>query len=292
MGRVDVVLEKLLSIPSTLFKKPLAGDHRKWLNPSFVPGTPDVDPTTFSGKMSSHQLRMEEYAEKLVGLAREFVDALDEEGGGGMLRQRAHRFITLTEANPNVNIPRQKAYQRIMEAFRQASPDVEVESLEVSQLNMGTGSGADKHIHRSEVERYLGAGSLLWFPYRCLTSFRRLADITGNDEIASLADTYKNCLETIDAFHLWGCFLLLAFHDEVLPTADSRLTRALRFALMVCREASARPASAYHRQHATGSGEGDGGHQEPARLLRGQDIGRGNGGPARKEEHCQETLGG
>ncbi len=263
MSRVDLVLQKLLTLPDVSIQKL---DENPWQKafvakllsspdtslqrldedplekqPSFEKwlGLPDTAIQIQDDDPLRLWLRMEENAEKLVGLAREFVDALDAEGGSGTLRQCAQRFISLTEANSSVNNPRKKAYQRIMKAFRQASPDVEAKRLKVSQLNMGTGSGScsDKYIARSDVEDYLaGTGALVWDPHRCYKFCRHLADITGDGEFAGLAGELQNCLKIIDTFHLWGCFLLLASHDAVLPTANPRRYLALCFVLKHWRE--------------------------------------------------------
>ena len=295
MGRVDVVLEKLLSLPDTSIQR-LDEDHPPpdLSGPLPFGQSMDEDPPTAPHDPYSVWLGMEGNAEKLVGLAREFVDALDEEGGSGTLRQRASRFLSLTEANPSLNPPRNKAYQRIMEAFRQASPDTEVKRLKVSQLNKGTGSGScsDKDIHRSDVEWYLaGAGALVWDPHRCCDYCRHLADITGDVEFASLANDTEDCLRIIDAFHLWGCFLLLASHDEVLPTADPRRNLSLRFVLKHWREPASALKEAAKDAFAVWQAEAkqptapspataNGGHAWMRRCLRERDreapLGRGN----------------
>jgi hypothetical protein len=222
MGRVDVALERLLSLADTSIQRLQEDPPRD---------PPDMPPPW---------LAMEEGAAKIIGLAAEFVDTLDEEGGGRTLRQNAQRFLSLVEGNLKLNNSRKRAYQRMMEAFQQASPDVEVDHLKVPHPTEGTGSepSFDEFISRSDVKRYL-ADAEPWFlgPRRYYEFCQFLADHWGYPELTDLASNVLNCLELGEPFHLWGCFLLLASHDGVLPTADPHRYFKLQLLLKYDREA-------------------------------------------------------
>ena len=98
MSRIRIALESLLDFP----------------DPSPVPLT---DP--------SPDREMRESAARLIGLAADFVHAVDEEGHIRELHNRVLQFDDITGTQSRLNKLREATYERIMEAFRQAPPGID-----------------------------------------------------------------------------------------------------------------------------------------------------------------------
>ena len=98
-----------------------------------------------------------ELATKLMGLAAQFIEALDEAGGGKELSRRNVLLENITGAP--YQCLRDAAYARLRRAFEEASSDKEeVERIPISQLTSlyMPEQFADRFLVRDDVKRFAG----------------------------------------------------------------------------------------------------------------------------------------
>ncbi len=175
--------------------------------------------------------RQEKHAEKFIELAAEFVRSLEREADREELRRRAVPFAHLVGPGSRYQELRVKAYERLLLAFKQASPDGMAERLSVPQLG-GDSRFPDLFVNWTDVEKYLGdAESVLRFPTETVRYCHWLNEFLSYPcqlELRQLSYGVKRIEEEVEGTHLRGNFLLVAAYDAVCSVCqDAGRYRAL-----------------------------------------------------------------
>lgn len=168
-----------------------------------------------------HASRQEKHAEEFIELAADFVKALVKEGDPEYLRRRAMPFARLAGTGSRYQELREKAYERLSSAFKQASPNGMAESLSVPELSTvyRTDRFKDLSFSWSDVEMYLGdADSLLRFPSETSSYCSRLSEFLHYQELINLNYELIRLRQQLDGPHVQGSVLLLTAYDTIRST--------------------------------------------------------------------------
>jgi hypothetical protein len=184
-------------------------------------------------------LGVEKHAETCIALAARFVTAIEESVAGKELHERVVLFANLTGAGSEYGDLRTAAHESMIQLFKEASPDREVDRIGISPPYEGFKPRSERLAHgylrRWDVNFFLGdTQSVLWSPYELLEFCDDLLELFDGQLLCSLVENLGALHGRMKAKHLWGAYLLAASHDAAsAPTPDRY--RRLRIAIMQSR---------------------------------------------------------